>query len=141
METNQAVRALGALAQASRLGIFRLLVEAGPVGMAAGQIAEQLGIAPSSLSFHMKELTHAELVTVEQRGRFMIYAANYAQMNALMGFLTENCCAGQACAATEAPACARPLPLPADPARHVQLTRHGARPPPPRPPSAASNAT
>lgn len=110
MEPNQAVRALGALAQASRLGIFRLLVEAGPVGMAAGQIAEQLGIAPSSLSFHMKELTHAELVTVEQRGRFMIYAANYAQMNALMGFLTENCCAGQACAATEAPACCPPSP-------------------------------
>lgn len=110
MEMNQAVRALGALAQASRLGIFRLLVEAGPAGMAAGQIAEQLGIAPSSLSFHMKELTHAELVTVEQRGRFMIYAANYAQMNALMGFLTENCCAGQACAATEPPACCPPSP-------------------------------
>lgn len=97
METNTAVRALGALAQESRLAVFRLLVEAGPSGLPAGQIAERLGIPPSSLSFHMKELTHANLVDVEQRGRFMIYSANYAAMNHLLAFLTENCCGGNPC--------------------------------------------
>lgn len=97
METKHVVRALNALAQESRLAVYRLLVQAGPGGMPAGQIAEQLGIAPSSLSFHMKELAHAELVTVLQQGRFMIYSANYAAMNALLGFLTENCCGGNPC--------------------------------------------
>ncbi|MGU7769939.1 ArsR/SmtB family transcription factor [Burkholderia sp. MR1-5-21] len=97
METNTVVRALGALAQESRLAIFRLLVEAGPSGLPAGQIAEHLGIPPSSLSFHMKELTYANLVTVEQRGRYMIYSANYAAMNDLLGYLTENCCGGNPC--------------------------------------------
>ncbi|NRO99211.1 metalloregulator ArsR/SmtB family transcription factor [Paraburkholderia sp. NMBU_R16] len=97
METKRIVRALGALAQESRLAVFRLLVQAGPGGMAAGQIAEQLGIAPSSLSFHMKELAHAELVTVLQQGRFMIYSANYSAMNALLAYLTENCCGGNPC--------------------------------------------
>ncbi|MGZ2746259.1 ArsR/SmtB family transcription factor [Burkholderia stagnalis] len=97
METNTVVRALGALAQESRLAIFRLLVEAGPSGLPAGQIAEHLGIPPSSLSFHMKELTYANLVAVEQRGRYMIYSANYAAMNDLLGYLTENCCGGNPC--------------------------------------------
>ncbi|MBI0329667.1 ArsR/SmtB family transcription factor [Burkholderia plantarii] len=97
MEMNSAVRALGALAQVSRLGIFRLLVEAGPAGVAAGQIGERLEIAPSSLSFHMKELSHAGLVSVRQQGRFMIYSANFSAMNDLLGFLTENCCAGDPC--------------------------------------------
>jgi DNA-binding transcriptional ArsR family regulator len=97
MEMKHVVRALSALAQESRLAVYRLLVQAGPGGMPAGQIAEQLGIAPSSLSFHMKELAHAELVTVLQQGRFMIYSANYAAMNALLGFLTENCCGGNPC--------------------------------------------
>lgn len=97
METNTAVRALGALAQESRLAVFRLLVKASPSGLPAGQIAERLGIPPSSLSFHMKELTHANLVDVEQRGRFMIYSANYAAMNHLLAFLTENCCGGNPC--------------------------------------------
>ncbi|HEX7683129.1 MAG TPA: metalloregulator ArsR/SmtB family transcription factor [Trinickia sp.] len=97
METKHVVRALGALAQESRLAVFRLLVQAGPGGMPAGRIAEQLGIAPSSLSFHMKELAHAELVTARQQGRFIIYSANYSAMNALLGFLTENCCGGNPC--------------------------------------------
>lgn len=105
METNSVVRALGALAQESRLAVFRLLVEAGPGGLPAGQIAERLGIAPSSLSFHMKELTYSNLVTVEQHGRFMIYSANYAAMNDLLGFLTENCCGGNPCTPIGAGGC------------------------------------
>jgi ArsR family transcriptional regulator len=105
METNSVVRALGALAQESRLAVFRLLVEAGPRGLPAGQIAERLGIAPSSLSFHMKKTTYANLVTVEQRGRFMIYSANYAAMNDLLGFLTENCCGGNPCTPIGAGGC------------------------------------
>ncbi|CAN0625961.1 ArsR family transcriptional regulator, arsenate/arsenite/antimonite-responsive transcriptional repressor [Burkholderia multivorans] len=108
METNSVVRALGALAQESRLAVFRLLVEVGPGGMSAGQIAERLGIAPSSLSFHMKELTYSNLVTVEQRGRFMIYSANYATMNGLLGFLTENCCGGNPCTPVRVGACKAP---------------------------------
>ncbi len=91
------VRVLSALAQETRLAVFRLLVQAGPGGVPAGQIAEQLGIAPSSLSFHMKELVHAELVTVLPQGRFMIYSANYSAMNGLLAFLTENCCGGNPC--------------------------------------------
>ncbi len=105
METNTVVRALGALAQESRLAAFRLLVEAGPSGLPAGQIAEHLGIPPSSLSFHMKELTYANLVTVEQKGRFMIYSANYAAMNGLLAYLTENCCGGNPCSPTRAGGC------------------------------------
>ncbi|MBU9690843.1 MULTISPECIES: ArsR/SmtB family transcription factor [Burkholderia cepacia complex] len=105
METNSVVRALGALAQESRLAVFRLLVEAGPGGLPAGQIAERLGIAPSSLSFHMKELTYANLVTVEQQGRYMIYSANYTSMNDLMAYLTENCCGGNPCSPIGAGSC------------------------------------
>ena len=97
METRQAIAALGALAQESRLAVFRLLVQAGPAGMAASKIAEQVGIPPSSLSFHLKELTHAGLVTPTQEGRFVIYAANYEAMNALLAFLTDSCCSGNAC--------------------------------------------
>jgi DNA-binding transcriptional ArsR family regulator len=95
--TKHMARTLSALAQESRLAVFRLLVQAGPGGMAAGQIAQQLAIAPSSLSFHMKELLHAELVSVSQQGRFMIYSANYPAMNALLAFLSENCCGGNPC--------------------------------------------
>ncbi|AWV05485.1 transcriptional regulator (plasmid) [Burkholderia sp. JP2-270] len=105
METNSVVRALGALAQESRLAVFRLLVEAGPGGLPAGQIAERLGIAPSSLSFHMKELTYANLVTVEQQGRYMIYSANYTSMNDLMAYLTENCCGGNPCSPISTGSC------------------------------------
>jgi DNA-binding transcriptional ArsR family regulator len=105
MEINIAVKALAALAQESRLSVYRLLVEAGPEGMPAGKIGEALGIAPSSLSFHLKELAHAELVTARQESRFVIYSANFSQMNALLAFLTENCCGGVPCGPACAPGC------------------------------------
>jgi ArsR family transcriptional regulator len=97
MNTQATIAALGALAQESRLAVFRLLVQLGPQGMPATQIADQLGISPSSMSFHLKELAHAQLVTVRREGRSMIYSANFDAMNALVGFLTENCCGGHAC--------------------------------------------
>lgn len=93
-----AVRALGALAQAQRLRTFRALVVAGPVGLTPGAIAEQLEVAPSALSFHLKELAHSGLVSSEPRGRNLIYRANFDQMNALLGYLTEHCCQGESCA-------------------------------------------
>jgi ArsR family transcriptional regulator, arsenate/arsenite/antimonite-responsive transcriptional repressor len=111
MESNDAVRALAALAQVTRLDVFRLLVQQGPSGMAAGEVAEHLAIAPATLSFHLKELSHAGLVTSRQDGRFNFYAANFTAMSELLAYLTENCCAadcgpGAACApaATCAPA-------------------------------------
>ena len=97
METNDAVVALSALAQPSRLEVFRMLVQAGPQGLAAGQIAAQMGIPAPSLSFHLKELTHAGLTDARQDGRYVIYTARFDTMNALLGFLTENCCGGAAC--------------------------------------------
>lgn len=97
METQQAIAALAALAQESRLAIFRLLVQAGPAGLAASRISEQLGIAPSSLSFHLKELTHASLVRATPEGRFVIYSTDFSTMNALLVFLTQNCCGGNTC--------------------------------------------
>jgi ArsR family transcriptional regulator len=97
MDTQAAILALAALAQESRIAVFRLLVQLGPEGMAATKIGDQLGIAPSSMSFHLKELSHAQLVTVRRDGRSMIYAANFDAMNALVGFLTENCCGGNVC--------------------------------------------
>lgn len=97
METLNAVAALAALAQESRLAVFRLLIQAGPVGMAAGKISEAVGIPPSSLSFHLKELTNAGMVTSRQEGRFVIYEANFSTAAALVAFLTENCCGGHAC--------------------------------------------
>jgi DNA-binding transcriptional ArsR family regulator len=106
METNDVVIALSALAQASRLAVFRALVQAGPQGLTAGRIAELAGIPPSSLSFHLKELTHAGLTRVRQDGRFMIYSAQFERMNALLGFLTENCCGGNACSPVCTPPCA-----------------------------------
>lgn len=102
METKQVITALAALAQESRLGVFRLLVRAGPSGMAASKIAEQLGIPPSSLSFHLKELTYAGLVVPKQEGRFVIYAGNFDVMNGLIGYLTENCCGGNPCSPVSA---------------------------------------
>ncbi|MEO7578095.1 MAG: metalloregulator ArsR/SmtB family transcription factor [Massilia sp.] len=95
METKEIISALAALAQESRLAVFRLLVTVGPTGISASKIAEQLAIANSSLSFHLKELTHAGLIVPRQDGRFIIYAANFETMNQLIGFLTENCCGGQ----------------------------------------------
>ena len=92
METKEAVTALAALAQETRLSVFRLLVEAGPEGLSVGSIGEKLGVAPATLSFHLKELSHAGLVTTRQESRFIYYMADFAQMAALMTFLTQNCC-------------------------------------------------
>jgi DNA-binding transcriptional ArsR family regulator len=92
MKSTDAIRALGALAQDTRLGVFRLLVQQGPSGMAAGEVAEHLAIAPATLSFHLKELSHAGLVTSRPEGRFIFYAANFTAMNDLLAYLTENCC-------------------------------------------------
>src|ERR1700719_2385284 len=94
METTDAVAALAALAQDNRLDVFRLLVQAGPEGLPAGAVADALGLAPNTLSFHFDRLRHAGLVTVRRESRSMIYAARFETMNALLGFLTENCCAG-----------------------------------------------
>ncbi|PIF27174.1 ArsR family transcriptional regulator [Acidovorax sp. 56] len=108
METNDIVKALAALAQASRLEIFRALVVAGTEGLTPSALSETLGVAPNTLSFHLKELTHAGLVAQERAGRNLIYRAQFERMNALIGYLTENCCQGQAClpsAATAGCAC------------------------------------
>jgi ArsR family transcriptional regulator, arsenate/arsenite/antimonite-responsive transcriptional repressor len=99
-----AVKALAALAQAQRLRAFRALVAAGPQGLTPGVMVEQLGIAPSALSFHLKELAHAGLVSSEPRGRNLIYRASFVHMNALLAYLTEHCCQGEACD-VEAAAC------------------------------------
>ena len=99
MDAAQAVSALGALAQEHRLALFRLLVQAGPDGMPAGKIAEALGVPNSSLSFHLARLTSAGLITAQRQGRSLIYSADYATMNAVVGYLMENCCQGGACAA------------------------------------------
>lgn len=95
MDNTTAVTIFASLAQESRLGLFRLLVQAGPEGLSAGSIAEQLGLPSSTLSFHLKELSHAGVVQSRQAGRFIYYSADFATMNALLGFLTENCCGGQ----------------------------------------------
>jgi len=90
-----AVAALAALAQEHRLEVYRLLVQAGPEGMSAGEIASGVGIPPNTLSFHLDRLRHAGLVRFERQGRSLIYAARYETMNALLGYLTENCCGGR----------------------------------------------
>ncbi|HSJ81748.1 MAG TPA: metalloregulator ArsR/SmtB family transcription factor [Thiobacillus sp.] len=105
MKTKAVVTALAALAQDSRLAIFRALVQAGPAGLAAGRISELTGIAPSSLSFHLKELSHAGLASSQQSGRNVIYRAEFDAMNDLLGFLTENCCGGNPCSPVCTPAC------------------------------------
>jgi len=94
----RAVQSLSALAQASRLAIFRLLVQAGPTGMAAGSIGEELELPAATLSFHLAGLTRAGLAKSRQDGRFVIYTADFESMNALVDFLTDNCCGGQSCA-------------------------------------------
>ena len=94
----QAVDALAALAQESRLKIYRLLVEAGPEGLAAGRIGEALDLPPATLSFHLAHLARTALVRSRQEGRFVIYSADFQNMNQLVGYLTENCCGGRACA-------------------------------------------
>jgi DNA-binding transcriptional ArsR family regulator len=94
MESKQAVVALSALAQETRLSIFRLLVSAGPQGVAAGRIGETLDVPPATLSFHLKELAHAGLVSSRQEGRFIYYSVDFQHMAGLMTFLTQNCCQG-----------------------------------------------
>ncbi|HEY2609788.1 MAG TPA: metalloregulator ArsR/SmtB family transcription factor [Reyranella sp.] len=96
MESSSAVAALSALAQENRLDVFRLLVQTGPDGMAAGDVAERLEIPPATLSFHLAQLRQAGLLSMRRDGRSLIYSANYDGMNALMAFLTENCCRGAA---------------------------------------------
>jgi DNA-binding transcriptional ArsR family regulator len=98
VETEQVIDALAALAQRSRLSIFRLLVEAGPAGLAAGAIGEKLELPPATLSFHLAHLARAGLVHSRQEGRFVIYSASFENMNTLVGYLTENCCGGAGCA-------------------------------------------
>jgi ArsR family transcriptional regulator, arsenate/arsenite/antimonite-responsive transcriptional repressor len=111
METSGAVAALAALAQDNRLDIFRLLVQAGPDGLAAGRVAQALALAPNTLTFHFDRLRGAGLVTVRRDGRSMIYAARYETMNGLLAFLTANCCQGlstSSVAASRAPVVRKP---------------------------------
>ena len=98
MEERDVVASLSALAHQQRLRVFRALVVAGGAGLTPSVMAEGLDVARSALSFHLKELLHAGLVTVEQHGRNLIYRAAYGRMNGLLAYLTENCCAGDACA-------------------------------------------
>jgi ArsR family transcriptional regulator, arsenate/arsenite/antimonite-responsive transcriptional repressor len=97
MEMMQAIDALSALAQETRLQVQRLLVEAGPQGLSAGRIGEELDLPPATLSFHLAHLARAGLAHGRQEGRFVIYSADFQAMNALVGYLTENCCGGQSC--------------------------------------------
>ena len=97
MELNAAVTHLIALAHESRLGIFRLLVRSGPEGLCVSDIGSKLKIAPTTLSFHLKELTQAKLIKAQPKGRFVIYSADFRRMNALLRYLTEHCCEGQPC--------------------------------------------
>jgi ArsR family transcriptional regulator, arsenate/arsenite/antimonite-responsive transcriptional repressor len=107
MKKHDALAALAALAQDNRLDMFRLLVEAGPEGVPAGKVSDQLGLAPNTLTFHFDRLRDAGLVTVRREGRSMIYAAQFGTMNALLAYLTENCCQGAA--ETCAPAECKPV--------------------------------
>ena len=102
MKADSAIEALGALAQEHRLALFRLLVQAGAKGMAAGAIAEALGVPNSSLSFHLAQLRNAGLILQERQHRSLIYRANYPAMNALVAYLMENCCGGAECAPASA---------------------------------------
>jgi DNA-binding transcriptional ArsR family regulator len=97
METKQVIAALAALAQESRLAAYRLLVEAGPTGLSVGEIGAALKVAPATLSFHLKELSNAGLIDSRQEGRYVYYFAHYPRMNALLGYLSENCCARDDC--------------------------------------------
>lgn len=105
MEKKDVIRSLAALAHGLRLQVFRALVVAGPRGMTPSVMAEGLGIAPTALSFHLKELMNAGLVTQERQGRNLVYRGAFEHMNALLGYLTANCCQGQACLDDTAAAC------------------------------------
>jgi ArsR family transcriptional regulator, arsenate/arsenite/antimonite-responsive transcriptional repressor len=106
MKTPRVIEALGALAHEHRLAIFRLLIERGPEGLPAGRIADRVGLVPSSLTFHLQNLQRAGLIAQRRESRQLFYSADFAAMNALVGYLTENCCAGSAaeCAVSCAPA-------------------------------------
>ncbi|RTZ48094.1 transcriptional regulator [Candidimonas sp. SYP-B2681] len=106
METKIIVRALAAIAHESRLEAYRYLVQAGPAGLPAGRLSELLKVPPSSLSFHLKELVNAGLLSSRQEGRFVYYAAEYKAMNSLLAYLTENCCGGNPCSPVNVDACA-----------------------------------
>ncbi|ACL73903.1 MAG: ArsR/SmtB family transcription factor [Porticoccaceae bacterium] len=106
MNEDQAVTALSALAHTQRLRVFRALVVTGPAGLTPSVLADQLEVARNTLSFHLKELAHAGLVTVEQQGRNLIYRADFAQMNGLLGYMTEHCCQGSACEVSDSDSCA-----------------------------------
>jgi len=103
MDTMKAVDALGALAHGSRLAIFRLLVQAGPGGLSAGVIGEKLELPPATLSFHLAHLARSGLASSRQDGRFVIYSADFRNMNGLVAFLTDNCCGGKSCAPARRP--------------------------------------
>lgn len=105
IDESATIKALAALAQPQRLRAFRALVTAGPAGMTPGSLSEQLGLAPSALSFHLKELTHASLVDVEPRGRHLIYRASFGRMNELLAYLTQHCCRGADCEVDVAARC------------------------------------
>ena len=104
MDLKDVVIAMSALAQDSRLAVYRELVQAGPEGVSAGALAERLRVPGNTLSFHLKTLSHAGLVHTHRQSRFIYYSANYDRMNALLGFLTENCCGGRACVPLVKPA-------------------------------------
>jgi ArsR family transcriptional regulator len=103
MESSMVIGALGALAQPSRLELFRLLVRRGPAGLPAGEIAERIGIPSTTLSFHLSQLTRAGLLTARREGRSIVYAADYGRMQSLMAYLTENCCQEGGCAPAPPP--------------------------------------
>lgn len=103
MKTADALKALAAMAQDTRLAIYRLLVQTGEDGLSVGTIADKLDLAAATLSFHLKELGNAALIDARQEGRFIYYSANYGRMNDLLAYLTENCCRGEGCDATCAP--------------------------------------
>ena len=103
METSQIIDALSALAQGTRLAVYRLLVESGPEGLPAGAIGEKLDLPPATLSFHLAHLARAGLLRSRQDGRFIIYSADFENMNRLVGYLTENCCGGASCAPPQRP--------------------------------------
>jgi ArsR family transcriptional regulator len=105
MTADKTIAALSALAHEHRLAVFRLLVEAGPNGLAAGIVAQRLGIPPSSLTFHLQQLFRAELITQRRMSRQLIYAANFQTMNTLVAYLTENCCGQGERGSCAAPVC------------------------------------
>ena len=105
MQEANVIRSLSALAHEARLRVFRALVVAGPDGLIPSALAEQLGIAPNALSFHLKELSHAQLINQERQGRNVVYRAEFAAMNGLLAYLTDNCCPGAACPPASSTSC------------------------------------